>query len=139
MLRTGKQKDRAVIKSFKSLDDHHFKKEDPESVGEVSKVCAQIVLKCLCLARIGRLGILWSGDKLARSVTTWTGACDKRLARLISYIHHTGIDNVAMWETRLSICRWVYSKSQILMATLRTRNQPRVESCVPLKVEHLSP
>ena len=28
-------------------------------------------------------------NKLARAVTIWTKACDKRLARLISYIHHT--------------------------------------------------
>ena len=28
-------------------------------------------------------------NKLARSVTKWTKACDKRLNRLISYIHHT--------------------------------------------------
>ena len=27
--------------------------------------------------------------KLARSITKWTKACDKRLCRLISYIHHT--------------------------------------------------
>ena len=27
-------------------------------------------------------------DKLARSITKWTKACDKRLSRLISYIHH---------------------------------------------------
>ena len=28
-------------------------------------------------------------NKLARAITKWTKACDKRLARLISYIHHT--------------------------------------------------
>ena len=28
-------------------------------------------------------------NKLARSITKWTEACDKRLCRLISYIHHT--------------------------------------------------
>ena len=28
-------------------------------------------------------------NKLARAITKWTRACDKRLARLISYIHHT--------------------------------------------------
>ena len=28
-------------------------------------------------------------NKLARAVTKWTQACDRRLARLISYIHHT--------------------------------------------------
>ena len=41
------------------------------------------------LARIGRSDILWSVNKLARSITKWTTACDKRLSRLISYIHHT--------------------------------------------------
>ena len=36
------------------IDDHQFKEEEIGSVGEWSKVCAQIVLKCLYLARIGR-------------------------------------------------------------------------------------
>ena len=71
------------------IDDHHFKEEEIKSVGELSQVCSQIVLKCLYLARIGRPDILWSVNKLARSITKWTKACDKRLNRLISYIHHT--------------------------------------------------
>ena len=71
------------------IDDHHFKEEEMKSVGEMSQVCPQIVLKCLYLARIGRLDILLSVNKLARSITKWTKACDKRLNRLISYIHHT--------------------------------------------------
>ena len=71
------------------IDDHHFKEEELKSVGELSKVCSQIVLKFLYLARIGRPDILWSVNKLARSITKWTKACDKRLSRLISYIHHT--------------------------------------------------
>ena len=68
------------------IDDHHFKEEELKSVGEV---CSQVVLKCLYLARIGRPDILWSVNNLARSITKWTNACDKRLSRLISYIHHT--------------------------------------------------
>ena len=71
------------------IDDHHFKDEELKSVGEVSQVCSQIVLKCSYLARIGRPDIPWSVNKLARSITKWTKACDKRLNRLISYIHHT--------------------------------------------------
>ena len=71
------------------IDDHHFKEEEMKSVGELSHVCSQIVLKCLYLARIGRPDILWSVNKLARSITKWTKACDKRLNRLISYIHHS--------------------------------------------------
>ena len=70
------------------IDDHHFKEEELKSVGELSKISFQIVLKCLYLARIGRPAILWSVNKLARSITNWTKACDKRLNRLISYIHH---------------------------------------------------
>ena len=65
------------------------KKKNWNPWGELSKVCSQIVLECLYLERIGRPDILWSVNKLARSVTKWTTACDKRLARLISYIHHT--------------------------------------------------
>ena len=51
------------------IDDHQFKEEELQSVGELSKVCSQIVLKCLYLARIGRPDILWSVNKLARSIT----------------------------------------------------------------------
>ena len=68
------------------LDDHNFKEEELETVGELSDVCSLIVLKCLYLARSGRPDILWSANKLARPVTKWS---DKRSARLISYIHHT--------------------------------------------------
>ena len=71
------------------IDDHHFKEGEMKSVGELSQVCSQIVLTCLYLARIGRPDILWSVNKLARSITKWTKSCDKRLNRLISYIHHT--------------------------------------------------
>ena len=71
------------------VDDQHLKGEELKSVGESSKVCSQIVLKCLYLARIGRPDILWSVNKLARSITKWTKARDKRLNRFISHIHHT--------------------------------------------------
>ena len=74
------------------LDDNHFKKkkkDELETVGELSKVCSQIVLNSLYLARMGRPDILWSVNKLARAVTKWTTACDRRLARLISYIQNT--------------------------------------------------
>ena len=74
------------------LDDHQIKKDELENKCELSEVWSHIVLKCLYLARIGRPDILWSVKKLARSVTKWTQACDRRLARLISYIHFTSDD-----------------------------------------------
>ena len=70
------------------LDDHQLKEEEMGSVGELSTVCSQFVLKCLYLARFGRPDILWSVNKLARSITEWTEACEK-LSALFSYIHHT--------------------------------------------------
>ena len=51
------------------IDDHQFKRKEIGSVGELPKVCSQIVLNCLYLAHIGRPDILWSVKKLARPVT----------------------------------------------------------------------
>ena len=71
------------------VDNYRIMFESPISAVRVEKcsnTCSQIVLKCLYLARIGRPDILWSVNQLARSITKWTKACDKRLNRLISYI-----------------------------------------------------
>ena len=43
----------------------------------------------LVLGTCWKTDILWSVNKLVRSITNWTRACNKRLNRLISYIHHT--------------------------------------------------
>ena len=59
------------------MDDHLTPLEDFERNGELLAVCAQIVLKCLCLARIGRQNLLWAGITLARSVTKQCSTCDK--------------------------------------------------------------
>ena len=98
-------------------------------------------LEMLVLARIGGPDILWSVNKLARSVTKWTGACDRRLARLISYIHHTSdyrqychVGNTAQ-HCRLGL----FQDSDFAGDLEDSKNQPRGESCVFLEVEHLSP
>ena len=91
ILRTGEQNNSTVFCKIANpcLDDHQSKEEDMGSARELSHVCSQIALKCLYWARIGRPDILRSVNKLARAVTKWTRAWDKRLARLISKIHHT--------------------------------------------------
>ena len=43
----------------------------------------------LCIALVGRPDFIWTVDRLARAVTKWHGASDKRLARRIRYIHFT--------------------------------------------------
>ena len=95
---TSRKNGRMVLRHGRSCErvcgkilwtDHNFKEEELETVGELSNVCSQIVLKCLYLARIGGPDIWWSVNKLARSVTKWTRLCDRCSARLISYIRHT--------------------------------------------------
>ena len=85
----GKQDGSTTLQSIYSMHWRpSFQRGKLKSVGELSRVCSQIVLKCWNLARIRRPEILWSKNKFARSITKWTRACDKRLCRLISYIHH---------------------------------------------------
>ena len=52
-----------------AFDDHLVKEKEMGSVGELSKVCSQIVVRSLYLARIGRPDILWSVNIFARAVT----------------------------------------------------------------------
>ena len=119
-------------------DDHHFKKEELEMVEELSKVCCQIVLKYQNLARIiGRPDILWSVNKLARAVTKWTRACEKRVARSISYIHqmsefeqHCHVGNTAQQ------CRLDCFKTLTLPDLLRTQNRHQEDLCAYLEVTH---
>ena len=70
------------------IDDHQLKLDEMTSKGILPPVAAKIVLKALYLARVGRMDLVWSDNVLAREVTRWTTACDRRLHRLISYIHH---------------------------------------------------
>ena len=71
------------------LDDSQLSQEDFDNKGRLHDIAAQVVLTCLYLARHNRPDILWSVNHLARHVTKWSQADDKRLQRLISYLHHT--------------------------------------------------
>ena len=86
---TNKTTQQIYFVSTSCIDDHHFKEEELKSVGDLSELCSQVALKYLYLTRIGRSDILWSVNKLARLITKCIKVCDKRVSRLISYIHHT--------------------------------------------------
>ena len=58
-----------ALQPIKRIQKKKNKIEELETVGELFKVCSQVVLKCLYLARLGRLDVLWSVNKLARAVT----------------------------------------------------------------------
>ena len=70
-----KQDDSTTLQSIYSMHWWpSFQRRRIEIRGRIVKVCSQIVLQCLYLASIGRPDILWSVNKLARSITKWTKA-----------------------------------------------------------------
>ena len=110
------------------INENHFKEEETKSVGELPNTCSQIVLKCLYLARIGRPDILWSVNKLARSIAKWTKACDK--PALLCCVSHTG--TLLVFTCMMNVRD---PTRQILQEFLKTQNQHR--SCVFSEVTRL--
>ena len=71
------------------IDDHHFE-EEMKSVGEiVTWYALKLFWNAYTWQELDDPIFLWSVNKLARSITKWTKACDKRLNRLNSCFHHT--------------------------------------------------
>ena len=71
------------------LDDSQIPLNDHEIQGSLHAECSKIVLKFLWTARLTRPDIFWTVNLLAKNVTKWTKACDKRLFRLVCYVEHT--------------------------------------------------
>ena len=87
---SGKSRDSLKTKAATPcIDDHLIPSEEFDERGILSAASARIVLKALYVARIARYDFMWSVNMLAREVTRWTVACDRRLHRLICYMHQT--------------------------------------------------
>ena len=70
------------------------KKEELETTVELPKVSFSNRPELFCIwPELVDFYMFWPVNKLARVVIKWTRACDKRLARLISYVHHTCDDD----------------------------------------------
>ena len=86
------------------LYDNQVKQETIESVGELSQVCSQFVLKCLYMARLGRPDILWSVNKIARAVTNGLKhVTDDWQDWFHTFTTQSTTDNIVMWVARRSI------------------------------------
>ena len=71
------------------VDDDDITIDELETRRELADSSARIVLKALYVARISRPDIYFAVNTLARKVTRWTQACDRRLRRLVSFMHWT--------------------------------------------------
>ena len=68
------------------VDDCQLAPEDFKVKGALEAYASSIVLKCLWFARLTRPDLYWTINNLARSISKWSIACDKRLFRLICYL-----------------------------------------------------
>ena len=91
MLRTGERQKQSSCVKFRVLAwmITNSKRESLNQLENFYRNAHKLFWHVCTWHEFGRRDILWSVNKLARSVTKWTRACDKRLSRLISYIHHT--------------------------------------------------
>lgn len=88
------------------MDDHLHPSEDFVVPGVLSSVCSQAVLKCLYMTRLARPELYWEVNPLAREVTRWTVACDRRVHRLICLIHVNKHSVIKSWiGTKASECK----------------------------------
>ena len=74
---------------FPSIDEHQIPPEDFEDEGILNKEAAKVVMTCLYGGRLVRYDLLWPIGSIARHLSKWTKACDRRLQRLMSYINST--------------------------------------------------
>ena len=89
ILRAGKQKSGTALQSFKAWMIINSSRKNSNQWENCHKCAHNLSEKSLYLPRVGRPDISWSVNKFARAVTKWIQPCDRRLARLISYIRHT--------------------------------------------------
>ena len=84
------------------LDDHNFKKENRRRLETCPKVCWQVVLKCLYVARIGRFDMLTCTSCHKMDWTLW-----QTLSSFdILHSSHEWPQTIAMWVIWRSIVDW---------------------------------
>ena len=82
-------KDKLKPVATPSIDDHQISPEDFEERGDLASCAAKIVMKVLYGARFLRYDLLWPLASVARQISKWNKASDRRLHRLVSYLNTT--------------------------------------------------
>ena len=79
--------DKDAARRRKQLEAETSAQLDSAVRGRLAPVAARILMKILYGARTARLDLLRAVSHLARFFTKWTAECDRKLHRLVSYIH----------------------------------------------------
>ena len=79
-----------------SIDDHLLTPDEMVEKGKLHDVCSRIVLKILWLTRRVRPDTYWAVNSLAREVSKWIVAYDKRLLRLVGYLRWSKYHSLQM-------------------------------------------
>merc|ERR1712051_1014879 len=67
----------------------HMASEAPQEQGRLATIAAKVIMKVFYAARVARYDLLRAIGGLARHITKWTPECDRRLERLMNYVHST--------------------------------------------------
>ena len=90
ILWVSEQNDSTTLQSINSMHWWpSFQRRRIEIRGRIVKSMLSNCSEMLILGTYWKTWYSMVSEKLARSITKWTKACDKRLSRWISYIHHT--------------------------------------------------
>ena len=99
-------------------------------MGELSKVCSKIVLKCLNLARMGRPGIPGQWTNLHdRSQNGPKLVTNGYLVWSFTSITRVITNNIVLWVILQNKADWDCFKTPILQEILRIQNLHQVEHC----------
>ena len=133
------QDDSTTLQSIYSMHEWPPLFSRKKSVGQLSKVCSQIVLTCLYLPRIGRPDILWSCEQICTINF-------KNRPKLVTidwvvwsrtFIIQVTTNNIVMRVILLNNADWDCFKTLTLRDILKIRNPLLEEKCAFLEVIHL--
>ena len=120
------------------IDDHHFKEEEMESVGELSQVCSQIVLKCFSWHELEDLIFYCQWSKLPVDCKMDQSLWQTPESIGILYSSHMWKNSIVMWVILQDNAGWDCFKTPILREILNIQNLLLEELCAFLKVIHFS-
>jgi len=87
---TGKRKSPAA-------NNNENNKQQPQEEGRLQPIAAKILMTVLYTARCARLDLLRPICHLACHITRWSTECDRKLHRLMCYIHSTYHHRMVGW------------------------------------------